>query len=131
MATVKDVPSDDFITALAAHFKSSGKIELPQWHDIVKTGVARELPPLNPDWFYVRAGMGILFSSYIVLASLARKVYCFPGRGVGSYSKVYGGHKRNGVRRGHQSSAATGIIRNILRQLEKSGFVSKGEKYVF
>lgn len=57
MATVKDIPADQYIAALAAHFKSSGKIELPAWHDIVKTGVNRELPPLDPDWFYIRAGV--------------------------------------------------------------------------
>ena len=56
MASVKDVPAAPFIAALAAHFKSTGKIELPQWADLVKTGCGRELAPTDPDWFYVRAG---------------------------------------------------------------------------
>ncbi len=30
-ATVKDVPAPVFIQALAAHFKKSGKFELPVW----------------------------------------------------------------------------------------------------
>jgi len=35
-ATVKDVPAGEFIAALAAHFKKSAKIEVPEWADIVK-----------------------------------------------------------------------------------------------
>ncbi len=54
--TVRDVPAVLFIEALAKQLKSSGKIEQPAWHDLVKTSSARELPPQNPDWFYVRCG---------------------------------------------------------------------------
>jgi len=35
---------------------SSGKLEIPKWVDIVKTGTYKELAPYDPDWFYVRAG---------------------------------------------------------------------------
>ena len=33
-----------------------GKIEVPTWVDIVKTGAYKELAPYDPDWYYVRAG---------------------------------------------------------------------------
>jgi len=36
---------------------SSGKLEIPKWVDIVKTGTNKELAPYDPDWFYIRAGM--------------------------------------------------------------------------
>jgi hypothetical protein len=49
-ATVKDVPAGEFIAALAAHFKKSAKIEVPEWADIVKTGTFKELCPQDPDW---------------------------------------------------------------------------------
>lgn len=34
----------------------TGKIEVPTWVDIVKTGAYKEQAPYDPDWFYVRAG---------------------------------------------------------------------------
>jgi small subunit ribosomal protein S19e len=33
------------------------QLQLPAWVDIVKTSKAKELPPYDPDWYYVRAGM--------------------------------------------------------------------------
>lgn len=29
------------------------QMELPEWTDIVKTGVLKELAPYDPDWYYV------------------------------------------------------------------------------
>jgi hypothetical protein len=60
--TVRDVPVNQYINALAQHLKKSGKIELPAWHDLVKTSTARELPPQNPDWFYVRCGKNTIIT---------------------------------------------------------------------
>jgi len=54
---VKDVPSDQFVVAYAAHLKRIGKIEVPKWADLVKTGSYKELAPYDPDWYYIRAGM--------------------------------------------------------------------------
>jgi small subunit ribosomal protein S19e len=113
---VKDVPADQFIATLAAHFKKTGKLNVPAWSDMVKTGCARELAPVDPDWFYVRA------------AALARKVYLFPNRGVGSYAKVYGGAQDNGAMTQHHRKAATSVIRAALQSLEKLGLVETAEK---
>jgi small subunit ribosomal protein S19e len=56
MATVRDVNAQDFVKAYAAFLKKTGKLEVPKWVDIVKTGTFKELGPLDPDWFYVRTG---------------------------------------------------------------------------
>jgi hypothetical protein len=48
--------AESFITAYSSHLKRSGKLEIPTWVDIVKTGSQKELAPYDPDWFYVRAG---------------------------------------------------------------------------
>src|SRR5579864_2691610 len=74
--SVRDVDAQKFITAYAAHLKRSGKITVPVWVDVVKTGCAKELAPYNPDWFYVRA------------ASIARHIYLTPGVGVGALNLV-------------------------------------------
>jgi Ribosomal protein S19e len=49
--------ADAFIAAYASHLKRSGKLEVPTWVDIVKTGSFKELAPYDPDWYYIRAGM--------------------------------------------------------------------------
>jgi ribosomal protein S19E (S16A) len=55
---VLTIPSADaFIAAYASHLKRSGKLEVPTWADLVKTGAYKELAPYDPDWFYVRAGL--------------------------------------------------------------------------
>ena len=48
--------ADAFINAYASHLKRSGKLEVPTWVDIVKTGHYKELAPYDQDWFYIRAG---------------------------------------------------------------------------
>ena len=60
--------AEAFIAAYASHLKRSGKLEVPTWVDIVKTGAYKELAPYDPDWYYVRAGAylhSILRESYI------------------------------------------------------------------
>mmetsp|Transcript_28299 Transcript_28299/g.28593 ORF Transcript_28299/g.28593 Transcript_28299/m.28593 type:complete len:149 (-) Transcript_28299:39-485(-) len=111
--TVKDVPAADFIAAYAAHLKKVGAIEVPKYVDYVKTGPRKELAPYDPDWYYVR------------VASLARRVYCRGGSGVGAYAKVYGGTKDNGSAPCHFKRASRSIIRHALQQLEKIGVVEQ------
>jgi hypothetical protein len=45
-----------FIKAYAAYLKRTGKLEVPKWVDLVKTGTFKELAPYDPDWYYIRAG---------------------------------------------------------------------------
>jgi len=112
--TVKDVPAQEFIAALAAHFKKSNKLELPEWHDFVKTSVAKEMNPLDADWYFVRA------------ASLARKVYLRGGVGVGAFTRIYGGRQRRlTYGRFHFRRASKGIIRHILIQLGEQNLIDK------
>merc|ERR1711964_739414 len=76
MPNVKDVDAAQFINAYAQHLKRSGKIEMPTWVDIVKTGAFKEQAPYDPDWWYVRA------------ATLARHVYLHKSVGVGALCKL-------------------------------------------
>jgi hypothetical protein len=54
--TVRDVNPTDFIAAYAEVLKNNDKFVVPKWADLVKTGVAKELAPYDPDWYFVRAG---------------------------------------------------------------------------
>ena len=55
--------ADAFIAAYASHLKRSGKLEVPTWVDIVKTGHFKELAPYDPDWYYIRAGASRTYTS--------------------------------------------------------------------
>jgi small subunit ribosomal protein S19e len=111
--TVRDIPCDKFIAAYAEHLKNSDKFEAPAWADTVKTGVFKEMCPLDEDWYYTRA------------ASVARKIYLRPGTGVGALQRWYGGSYRRGTRTEHFRKANSGVIRSILQGLEEMRVLEK------
>ena len=114
--TVKDVKPDKFILAFSQHLKRQGKLEIPKWADYVKTAVAKELAPYDPDWLYVRA------------ASIVRKIYVRSGTGVGGLKKCYGGQKRRGTCTNVYSTASGKVIRYLVQQLEELGLVEQDDK---
>ena len=112
MVTARDVPADRLIAKLAARLKNIEQLKPPDWAAFVKTGVFKEKPPSDPDWWYVRA------------ASLLRKLYLADGPvGVGTLRTVYGGRKRNGVAPAHFAKGSGSILRRMLQQLEQAGLV--------
>merc|ERR1711904_350009 len=113
--TVKDVPADEFIKAAAEFLKRQPKFDVPKYHDIVKTGVIKELAPYDEDWFFIRA------------ASIARKVYLLKGTGVGALKKWYGGSDgtHRGTKKAHFQTASGAIIRRAMHELEKLEMMEK------
>ncbi|KAL2904184.1 40S ribosomal protein S19-1, partial [Bienertia sinuspersici] len=67
---------------------------LPPWADIVKTGVLKELAPINLDWYYIRAS-------------------------VGAFHRIYCGSKREVNRPPHFGKSNGFVSRHILQQLAK------------
>ena len=116
MPSVRDVDATKFVRAYALHLKRSGKLEVPEWTEHVKTGTHKELAPYDPDWFYVRT------------AALARHLYIRPDAGVGAFKTVFGGRKRNGVRPAKSCQAGGSIIRKALQALEAMKLVAKGPR---
>jgi len=109
MVSPRDVTADAFIAAYASHLKRSGKLEVPNWVDIVKTGHGKEQGPLDPDWYYIRA------------AALARHIYLRPRCGLASLKKYQGNSKRRGVRPSHHVDASGSVQRKVVQSLEKIG----------
>ncbi|KAJ9107457.1 hypothetical protein QFC21_000910 [Naganishia friedmannii] len=105
--------AEAFITAYAGHLKRSGKLEIPNWVDTVKTGSFKELAPYDPDWYYVRA------------ASIARHIYLRKHVGIGALAKLYGGKNRRGNRPSHHKDASTGVQRAVVQSLEKIGVLEQ------
>ena len=113
---LKDVEPRVFVAALAEYFKKSGKVELPEWHDLVKTACYKEMCPQDPDWYFVRC------------AAVARKVYLRGGTGVGGLQKTYGGRYRNGTNKRHFRKAASGVNRTVMKALEEAGILGQKDE---
>ncbi|KAK1769037.1 putative 40S ribosomal protein S19 [Phialemonium atrogriseum] len=113
---VRDVDSHKFINAYAAFLKRQGKLPLPGWVDTVKTGPAKELPPQNIDWFYVRS------------AAIARHVYLRKTVGVGRLKKVHGTAKNRGSRPSKHVTASGSVDRKAMQALEKINVLEKDEE---
>ena len=114
MASVYDIDPNIFIKELAGELK--GKIEVPEWAKYVKTASVKERPPLQDDFWYLRA------------ASILRSIYIKNGIGVSRLRTKYGGRTRNTHVKKVKKRASGKIIRNILQQLEKAGYVQKSKK---
>ncbi|RKP12641.1 40S ribosomal protein S19-A [Piptocephalis cylindrospora] len=113
--TVKDVSAPVFIQAYAAHLKSSGKLEVPKWVDLVKTAPYKELAPYDPNWFYIHA------------AAVVRHIYLRPGVGVGALQKRHGGQKNRGSRPSHHATSSGSVERKVLQALEKLNLLEKSD----
>ncbi len=111
MTTVYDVPADVFIEQTASELKSLPEILPTPWAPFVKTGVDRELPPDNPDWWYVRS------------AAVLRKVYLRGPIGTRRLKSFFGGKKNRGSKAEKSRRGSGSIARKILQQLERAKFV--------
>lgn len=115
---MRDVPVQKFIEKLSEELKKNENIKPPDWSKFVKTGVSTERPPLQKDWWFLRS------------AAILRKV-CLDGPvGVERLRTVFGGRRKmpHGKKTSHHRKAGGKIIRLILQQLEKAGYVQKIEK---
>jgi len=117
MVTLYDVPADALIDALADRLED--RIDAPDWADYTKTGVSKELPPQQDDFWVTRA------------ASLLRKVAVDGPVGVDRLSTAYGDHNQGSTRyrvaAAHADAGSKKIIRTALQQLEAEGLVSTAQ----
>ncbi len=108
MVTFYDVPADALISELADQLE--GRLEEPAWMAYAKTSPAKEFPPEQEDFWYIRA------------ASVLRKVAMEGPIGVSRLATEYGGRARGTTRYGmapaHRVDGSRKIIRTILQQLE-------------
>lgn len=125
--SVRDMNAYKLIEKAAKRLENIKEINPPEWSKFVKTGVHKERPPEQENWWYIRT------------ASIMRRLYMNPGIGVGKLRKIYGGRKNRGHKPEHKYKASGKIIREILQQLEKAGLVkvekgrfltSKGKEFL-
>ena len=104
---------EKFVLALAVKLKEMPEFGMPEWAQFVKSGVSRERPPADDDFWYIRA------------ASILRQLYIRGVVGVGRLRTRYGSRKDRGGRPDGFRKAGGKIIRVILQQAEAAGFVEK------
>src|SRR3989344_2656245 len=118
MTTMYDVDPQELILKTAEDLKKIPEIKAPLWAAFVKTGMHKERPPVDEDWWYFRS------------ASVLRNIYRFGPVGVSKLRTKYGGKKNRGVKKEHFYKGSGSILRKSLQQLEKAGFVKFADKGV-
>ena len=109
MTTYHDVPADMFIPALADRLGDVEAIVAPEWAAYVKTGVTRERPPTQENWWHLRA------------AAVLRKVARRGPIGITALSQLFGGYKDNGSMPNTPAAGSRHVIRTAMQQLEAAG----------
>lgn len=113
MTIVQDIPAKEFIDELAKKLREDKLISLPEKNIFSKTGVSRDNPPENENWWHIRC------------ASILRKIYVNNKIGVEKLRAEYSG-KRNRGSKPHKARKGSGsIIRRALQQLEQAGYVTR------
>lgn len=116
MKTVYDVDPQALIDAAAERLEDEfDPVEMPEWARYVKTGVHKDRPPEQDNWWYIRA------------AAVLRTVYTDGPVGTERLRSKYGGKHRRGHNPEHFSKASGKVIRTILQQLEEAGLVEEKE----
>ena len=113
MVSIYDVPNDKLIKEAAAELTKMPEIAPPSWAIAVKTGVSKERPPAEENWWYIRS------------AAVLRSIYKLGPIGVSKLRTKYGGRKNRGYAPDKTYRGGGNIIRKILQKLELVGFVKQ------
>lgn len=116
MAIIYNKDTAEIINKAAEELKKIEEIKAPEWAKYCKTGVAKERPPVDRDWWYKRT------------ASMLRRLYVSKGPiGVSKLKSKYGSNKNRGHKPNKFYKGSGNITRKILQQLEKAGLAKKAE----
>jgi small subunit ribosomal protein S19e len=108
---IKQTEADKLIERVSNELERLEEMKPPEWARFVKTGVCKERPPSQKNWWYIRS------------ASVLRKLSLGRPIGISKTRRIYGGRKRRGHKPEHKYPASGSIIRKIFQQLEKAGLV--------
>ncbi len=113
---IHDVDATLLIMRVAEELKKDANIKPPVWAPFVKTGVSRERPPVQNDWWFVRS------------AAILRKLFTLGPIGTQKLRSIFGGLKNNGYAPDHYHPGSGSVARKILQQLEKANFAKQVAK---
>lgn len=115
MVSIYSVDPQELIFKVAEELKKISSIKPPVWAVFAKTGVSKQRPPAQKDWWYIRA------------AAVLRAVTKLGPVGVSKLRTKYGSLKDRGMKPEHFYRASGNILRKILQQLEKAELIKKGD----
>jgi small subunit ribosomal protein S19e len=110
---IYETRADEYNKKLAEAIRKNSEFKMPEWALFVKTSVSKSRPPENNDWWYAR------------VASILRQIYIHGIVGVGRLRVKYGSRKNRGMKPEVFMRASGKIIRTMLQQAEKAGFLEK------
>ena len=110
---VYEIPANVYNNSLAESLKQIPEFEIPEWSLYVKTGLSRQRPPVEDDFWYKRA------------ASILRQAYIRKTVGVNRLKTRYGGRYNRGMKPERFRKASGKIIRVILQQAEAAELLKK------
>lgn len=113
MVTVRDVDARKLVLAVKEELKKVKEIQPPAWSMYAKSGVSRQRPPEEADFWHIRG------------ASLMKRIYINGPVGVEKLRTFYGGRKRRRTKPARFRKSSGSVIRELLQQLEAAGFVEK------
>ena len=113
MTSIYEMSANEYNAKLAEILKSMSEFEAPEWSFFVKTGIAKDRPPQEPDFWHKRA------------ASILRQIYVHKTVGVGRLRTRYGSKKNRGVKPERFKKSGGKIIRVILQQAEAAEILEK------
>ncbi len=113
MTTVFDIPPAVLINKTAEELKALEPIMPPEWASFAKTGVHKQAPPNQEDWWYIRT------------ASILRRVYIDGPVGVQRMRTFYGGNRDRGSNPYQFRRGSGSVLRKALQQLEEAGLIER------
>ncbi|MFH0837386.1 MAG: 30S ribosomal protein S19e [Candidatus Aenigmatarchaeota archaeon] len=114
MVSARDVNQSMLVETASKELEK--RVHMPEWAKFVKTGVCKQRPPEQHNWWFLRT------------ASLLRKIYLDGPIGVSKLRSYYGGLKNLGHQPSHFRKAGGKIIRTALQELERVGLIEKVNK---
>ncbi len=115
MVSIYDVQPNKLIEEAAKELKKMPEMAPPSWAIAAKTGVHNMRPPMEEDWWYIRA------------AAVLRATYRLGPIGVSKLRTKYGGRKNRGYAPDKTYKAGGNILRKILQKLELIGFLKQAQ----
>ncbi len=116
ISPVYKLDANEYNKKLAEALKQIPEFQAPEWSLFVKSGVAKKRPPQEKDFWHKRA------------ASVLRQAYIRGIVGVNKLRTRYGSKLNRGFKPERFRKASGKIIRTILQQAEKAGFLEKYNK---
>jgi len=110
---IYELEFNEYNTKLAEVLKIMPEFKMPEWAAFVKTGVSKNRPPVDNDFWYKRA------------ASILRQIYIRKVLGVNRLRTRYGSRKNRGMKPEQFKKSSGKIIRVILQQAESVGLIEK------